>query len=232
MRNLLISIVLIMGISVAQAATEQRVFIVTDFGPFGSVKVNSSRLAVDALPNVIDDDHGNPVKIIKITLPVLWSEIPTKLDAQYKAASKNKKLIGILSSGDGGYFSTASIEISGENIEYGIDNNKVDKTGNPIFSGGPPWLYINYDVQSANLYINQNVKHSVPITQVATKGNAGTYLCNGVIYTDFNYVKGSNVFAGFVHIMEPSVMPTKTSTAILYNYIKFVINHPPNIQHT
>lgn len=163
--------------------------LVTGFQPFGDDEINSSLEAVKLLPNTI----GN-YQINKLELPVVYYK---SWEILKEAIEKYRPKVVILVGLAGGRPSI-SIERVAININ---DTNFADNEGQApkdelIDESGPDSYFTTLPYRKI---VEDMIKSGIP---AYISDDAGTFICNHVMYHLLNYNKINNlsIIGGFIHV--------------------------------
>ena len=167
--------------------------LVTGFEPFGGEKLNPSWMAVERLPNQM-----NQHAILKKQLPVVYFKSLSYLENLIQEYQPDRLLL----SGLAGDSDAIRIERVGINLcEASIpDNEGVLLEGSPIVKGGPCAYFSTFPYQKM---LNAVKQEDIP---VRFSYSAGAYLCNHVLYGALQLAHDKYPFltsVGFIHV--PSI---------------------------
>lgn len=164
--------------------------LLTGFEPFGGSSINPSQQVVEWLAS-----EGLPgIDLITAILPVDRLHGPEKLVQVLEATQPE----AVLCLGEASTRPALSIERLAINLlNYPIPDNQGEQVEDePIIPGGPAAYFVTLPLRKA-LEAVQAVAVPVELSL-----NAGSYLCNQILYTLLNYLAqwGLELPAGFIHL--------------------------------
>lgn len=164
------------------------VVLMSGFEPFGGYETNPSMEALRALEGQVI--AGLEVRVVE--LPVEWD---LSWDLLHDAIREHHPRVVVATGMAGSH--EMRYEVLAVNEEWGMDNAGVDPKGGPVVPGGPPTLTPDLPVQA----MAAAVEHAGFASVISD--DAGTYLCNHVMYNLLHYAKNDSptpLAAGFVHV--------------------------------
>jgi len=179
------------------AKDKVRSILVTGFDPFGGMDVNSSWLAVKALP---DEIAGR--QIIKLELPTVFGKAGEALYAAVKAHQPE----AVICVGQSGESAKVRLERLAINL---IDARIPDNEGNqpvdvPVREDAPDAYFTRLPVTKLLQALEDNdISAEISLS-------AGTFVCNYVMYELLHLLKRKykNVPGGFIHV--PQLSPNSS----------------------
>ncbi len=167
---------------------EPSVVLMSGFEPFGGYETNPS---MDALWD-LEGQVIAGLEVHVVELPVEWDVAWEVLHDAIRSLHPRV----VVATGMAGTHAVR-YEIRAVNEEWGADNAGVDPEGGPVVADGPEFLAPTIPVQ----LMSAAVDHAGLPTTLSE--DAGTYLCNHVMYRLLHYTINDAkdaVAAGFVHV--------------------------------
>jgi len=164
------------------------VLLMSGFEPFGGYESNPSYDAIAGMDEEMID--GLDVRVIEI--PVTWAGGWTTLLAEIERL--NVDLVVATGVAGSDYM---RLETRGRNIMEQTDNDDVTMNGEEIVEGGPDEVFDGLPVQEM---ADAMIAAGYP---AQLSDDAGTYLCNHVLYNLMYYVENlatRDIDAGFIHV--------------------------------
>jgi pyroglutamyl-peptidase len=161
--------------------------LISSFEPFGGEQINSSRQAVEALPNEI-----GAYSLTKMCIPVVFGEAADGVIAAADALSPDV----IISVGQAAGRDAITPEMVGINLRYAKipDNSGYEPKDEIIFEDGERAYFSTLPVRKmAEAVNNAGVPASVSYS-------AGAYVCNDVLYILLKHFENSKTKVGFIHV--------------------------------
>ncbi len=170
--------------------------LITAFEPFGGEKINPAMQILESLmaPKGMIAD--------KMALPVVFGLAEEKAIARIRSHPAN----AVVMLGQAGGRSAITVERIAVNLD---DASIPDNAGNqpfekPIREGGSDAYFSTLPVRDmVNRIQAAGVRGAISLS-------AGTFVCNHLMYSVLDYLNGSNVRAGFIHV---PYLPQQTQTA-------------------
>ena len=192
---------------------DKKTIIVSAFAPFGGEAINPTELILKKLP-----DYVGEVEIKKLYLPVEFIKAPKILIDEYDKS--NAKAVIML--GQAGGRDKITIEAIAKNLMNAkiSDNSGYKPINLEIVKGGKDELNATLPIEELISEVEElNIK-------VSKSEDAGSYVCNCLMYGMLNYNKGE-VPTGFIHvpfIKEQGKTPFM-SLSDEYNGILAIVNY-------
>ena len=166
----------------------QRKILLTGFVPFGNDTINPSWEVVKKLQG----KKINYARIIGMKLPVVFG----KAGRLIINAIEKYQPEWVISLGQQTGGSIILLERVGLNIHLGKDESKIKPKNEFIIPDGPAAYFVKLPFKSI---LSKLRKNEIPVN---ISFNAGTHLCNEVLYTMLNYVSTHklSIKVGFIHI--------------------------------
>ncbi len=160
--------------------------LISGFQPFGSHAENSSQIIAELFKEV--DLPGFEIRAI--ILPVAFSSAFEQLKTEIEKFGPDY----VLCLGLAGERTTITLERVAINLIHSKipDNDGVVFLDEAIFQNGPAAYF-----STLPLKVMRELKTTYPVEESYT---AGTYVCNYLMYQVLNYLKESDVKAGFIHL--------------------------------
>lgn len=160
----------------------------TGFAPFGNDAINPSWEVVKRLQG--KNIHGT--RIIGMKLPVVFGKAGLMV---INAINKYQPDM-VLSLGQNANAAAICVERVGLNIHTGQDENKKTPENELIIADGPPAYFSQLPIKNILAEVKKN---NMPMN---ISYNAGTYLCNEVLYMTLHHISKHKLptKAGFIHL--------------------------------
>lgn len=161
--------------------------LITGFEPFGGESINPSWEAVSLL-----DDKINEYELIKLRLPVVFSDAAEKIKELAKEISPDV----ILCIGQAGGRGEITPELVGINLRNASipDNNGFKPEDEPIVNGGATAYFSTLPVRK----IAEAIKREGIPSKLSY--SAGAYVCNDVLYILLSHFENTKTRVGFIHV--------------------------------
>lgn len=199
------ALMLVLLFGFLSAAEPVKPILVVAYAPFAGRGVNGSGTLAAALTK--QSIAGHPV--VHAILPVRWGEPEKRLPALI--AQHDPVIIVGLGEGHPGRI---AVEMQGVNKAAGPDENKQPPTSELLAADGPASRPSRWRFDSAWFAGGR-----VPV--VASK-NAGTYLCNSMLYVGLGL---DERFIGFVHLPPQGTVPDLNYTTVLTPPVVTLLKH-------
>lgn len=197
-------------------SNDNKVVLVTGFGPFFNHKINASWEAVKEMATLGIEHEGQKVpletreipviyKTISESIPVLWDEVKPVLCVHVGVSPYN----------------CVKLEKFGRNIGYrSVDINiELPPHDNCCIPSGPDIIQTVFNVDE----VSREVVEKIPNIQVQVSEDAGRYLCDFIYYTSLYHNRAPVVF---VHVPPLDQPYSKSQLALsLKHIIETLLNH-------
>lgn len=161
--------------------------LITGFAPFGGADKNPSWLAVQALPDRVEE-----CELCKLEIPVVFGQAAqTVLAAAAQFQPDAILCVGVAAGRDA---------VTPERIGVNIRDARIpDNAGNQprgafVAPDGPAAYFATVPVEAMAQAIRDT---GIPAT---VSNSAGAYVCNDVLYSLLHHFAGTPVHVGFVHV--------------------------------
>jgi pyroglutamyl-peptidase len=172
--------------------TERPTIVLTGFGPFPGVPINATQTLVPRLAQATRTLFPTHDTVVEI-LPTQWVEAPARL----RKLIDNGNVVLVLHFG----VSQDALGFQLELVSRNLQTSLQDAVGNlplsvRIIEDGPDLLATTVPAERIAARL---MGLDLPCT---TSDNAGTYLCNALLYHSLSTARGAPVphMAGFVHV--------------------------------
>jgi len=194
---------------------DKGVILLTGFTPFGSNTINSSWEAVKQLDGLWIGNN----RIVTVQLPVVWDQA----GGQLRAAIDQFQPDLVINVGQGG--NKLELVSRAHNVAGNIVDNIGARPRSPLIAADGPATY-NSAVNITPI-IAALQQANIP---TVVSGSAGTYLCNFVSYSSYQYLAkvDSDTMSLFIHV--PPIFSLETAKdrqtlAQLVTALKIILNY-------
>ena len=184
---------------------ERTCLLITCFEPFGGRTENASRLAVQAIPDVV-----GPFEVRRLCLPVEFGRAAELTLATVERLQPH----ALVCVGEAGGRTQITPEMVAINLRHARipDNAGYAPLDEPVVPGGENALFSTLPVRAmAQAICDAGVPGEVSYS-------AGTYVCNDLMYLTLRALAGTGVPCGFLHVpasgLETSQLAVGLTSAI------------------
>ena len=164
--------------------------VLTGFGPFPGIAANASGQLVETLGRVAANRFPKK-RIVAHVLPTKWDAAPKELAALYRAHTPILMLHFGVSERAKGF----QVEAQAHNVQSPFRDAADNLPEHPIVARS------GQDKLSAKLPVDLIVSRLKDLSVPASLSqDAGTYLCNAVLYRSLQWAERTGSMAGFIHM--------------------------------